>query len=161
MTAKAAFPSSRCKCDDATDTMIAPYIPAIAALTGSLIGGITSFLSTMLGQNIQLKMQLLVNDKALRQELYRDFVNAGSSLYVESLLHDDPDLGRLVSLYAMVSRMRIISSQTVSEEADQVAKEIFENYSMPNKRIDDIGAMVNKRSFDPMRRFSETCRVEL
>lgn len=137
------------------------YIPAIAALAGSVIGGVTSFLSTWLGQDVQLKMQLLVNDKILRQELYRDFVNAGSALYVDSLMSDSPDPGKIVPLYAMVSRMRTISSPEVADEADRVAKSIVENYSKPNKAIADIEEMVSTRAFDPMKRFSEACRIEL
>jgi hypothetical protein len=143
------------------NAMNAAYLPAIAALAGSAIGGLTSFISSWLGQTVQFKMQLMVNDKMTRQELYRDFVNAGSSLYVDSLVSNEYDIGKLIALYAMVSRMRIISSPAVSEEADNVAKTVFYNYSKPNKRIDDISAMVDKRSFDPMKRFSETCRMEL
>lgn len=137
------------------------YLPAIAALTGSAVGGLTSFLSTWLGQNGQIRAQLLLNDKARRQELYRDFVNAASALFVDSLMSDSPDPGKLVALYAMVSRMRTISSHEVSEEADKVVKSIFENYGKPNKDIAGIQTMVNEQAFDPMREYSQACRREL
>ena len=137
------------------------YISAISALLGSTIGGLTSFFSTWLGQNVQMRAQLLLNDKTLRQQLYRDFVNAASSLFVESLMCDTPDPGKLVELYAMVSRMRVISLPEVSEEAEQVVRMIFETYTKPNKGIADIRTMVDQEDFDPMRKFAEVCRVEL
>src|SRR5215472_9064078 len=96
------------------------FLPAVAALTGSAIGGLTSFLSSWLGQSGQIKAQLLLNDKARRQELYRDFINAASERYVHALMSDAPDPGQLVSLYAMVSRMRTLSSLEVCEEADKI-----------------------------------------
>lgn len=136
-------------------------LPALAALAGSAVGGLTSFLATWLGQGQQIRAQLLLNDKARRQELYRDFVNEGSALYVDALTSEAPDLGKLVELYALISRMRIISSLAVSEEAKSVARVIFNAYTEPNKNLADIGTMVNQDVFDPMKHFSELCRAEM
>jgi hypothetical protein len=135
-------------------------LSAIAALAGSAVGGLTSFLATWLGQGQQIRAQLMLNDKARRQEIYRDFVNEGSTLYVDALTSEAPDLGKLVQLYALISRMRIISSFAVSEEAKCVARVIFNAYTQPNKNFADIGTMVNQDVFDPMKHFSELCRAE-
>ena len=141
--------------------MNAATLTAIAALAGSAIGGLTSFLATWLSQHHQIKAQLALNDKVRRQELYRDFVDEGSSLYIDALTSEMPDLGKLVRLYALISRMHIISSLGVSEEAKRVGRVIFNAYGEPNKKIVDIGAMVNEDVFDPMKHFSELCRVEM
>ena len=141
--------------------MNAASLSAIAALAGSAVGGLTSFLATWFGQGEQIKAQLMLNDKTRRQELYRDFVNEGSGLYVDALTSEKPDLGKLVYLYALISRMRILSSPDVSEEAKCVARVIFNAYTEPNKNLADIGAMVNEDVFDPMRHFSELCRAEM
>jgi hypothetical protein len=138
-----------------------PYLPAIAALAGSAIGGLTSFLGTWLGLISQLKGERLLKDKERRGDLYRDFVNDASTLYQDSLTSQKPDLAKVVGLYALISRMRIISSLEISEEAKKIAQMIFECYSLPNKDLGDIRIMVIHDQFDPIRRFSELCRIEL
>src|SRR5271167_4938997 len=94
------------------------YLSAVAALAGSAVGGLTAFLSSLLGRNAQLRAQLFLNDKGSRQELYRDFVDRASMLYIEALTIDKPDLSRAIALYALISRMRIVSSPRVVEEAE-------------------------------------------
>ena len=69
------------------------YLSALAGLTGSAIGGATSFFASWLGQGNQLRAQLLLNDKGNRQEVYREFVNEASSLYIDgSVLTSGQDL---------------------------------------------------------------------
>jgi hypothetical protein len=72
-------------------------LSALAALSGSAVGGLTSFFSSWLGQSGQLRSQLFLNDKGRRQELYREFVDEASRSYVDSLTRDTPDLTRLVA----------------------------------------------------------------
>jgi hypothetical protein len=48
------------------------YLSALAALSGSAVSGLTSFLSPWLGQSTQLRAQAFLNNKSRRQELYRD-----------------------------------------------------------------------------------------
>ncbi|HUN95400.1 MAG TPA: hypothetical protein VMU69_04070, partial [Bradyrhizobium sp.] len=98
------------------------YVTALAALAGSAIGGMTSFCSSWLGQSAQLRTQLLLSDKGRKQELYRDFVDEASNLYIDALTHDTPDLSKAIKLYALINRMRILSSNNVIEEAHKVAR---------------------------------------
>ncbi len=137
------------------------YLSALAGLTGSAIGGATSFFASWLGQGNQLRAQLLLNDKGNRQEIYREFINEASSLYIDALTRDTPDLSKMIKLYALVSRMRILSSPEVIEEADKVARLIVESYPQPAKTFDDIRIMVNEHQLDPLYKFSEACRHEL
>jgi hypothetical protein len=137
------------------------YISALAALLGSAVGGTTSFLSSWLSHRAELRSQLFLNDKGNRQELYREFVDKGSLLYIDALTHDAPDLSKAIDLYALISRMRILSSPRVVEEADKVALSIIECYPQPNKTFEDVRAMVNRHALNPLQRFSEACREEL
>jgi hypothetical protein len=136
------------------------FFSAFAALAGSAIGGATSFISSWLSHGAQLRTQLLLNDKARRQELYREFVEDASRLYIDSLISNTPDLSKAITLYALISRMRILSSPRVTEEADKVALLIVESYPQPNKSFEDVRAMVNKHALDPLRDFAEACREE-
>ena len=137
------------------------YISALAALLGSAVGGTTSFLSSWISHRAELRSQLFLNDKGSRQELYREFVDKGSRLYIDALTHDTPDLSKAIDLYALISRMRILSSPRVIEKADEVALAIIECYPQPNKTFDDVRSMVNQHRLNPLQGFSEACREEL
>ena len=135
---------------------------ALSALSGSAVGRLSSFFSSWLGQSGQLRSQLFLIDKGRGQELYREFVDEASRLYIDSLTRDTPDLiTRLVALYALISRMRVLSSPKVIEEAETVGQLIVRSYPEPNKTFADLRAMVYEHAFDPLRSFSESCREEL
>jgi len=50
-------------------------LSALATLSGSAVSGLTSFLSSWLGQSAHLRSQVFLNDKSRGQELYREFVD--------------------------------------------------------------------------------------
>jgi hypothetical protein len=137
------------------------YLSALAALAGTAVGGLTSFFSSWLGQSAQFKAQLFLQEKGRRQELYRDFVEEASRLCIHALTNDQPDLSKAIALYALVSRMRILSSPKVVEEADKVARLIVDYYAQPNKTFSELREMAHEHSLDPLRDFSEFCREEL
>ena len=141
------------------------YLSALAALTGTAVGGLTSFFSSWLAQNAQFKAQLFLHDKGRRQELYRDFVDEASQLYIDALTNDEPNLSKTITIYALVSQMRFTSSPNVIEEAERVARLILETYPKPKKTFSELRDMAHdmahEQSLDPLRRFSESCREEL
>src|SRR5579862_1435482 len=61
--------------------MDAGYVSAIAALTGSVIGGLTSLAASWLTQHAQFKAQQFTHDVGRREELYRDFIEEASRLF--------------------------------------------------------------------------------
>ena len=136
-------------------------LSALAALSGSAVGGLTSFLSSWLGQSAQLRSQVFLNDKSRRQELYREFVDEASKGYIDSITTNTPDLTRLVALYALISRMRSLSSPKVVAEAEKVAQLIVRSYAEPNKTFADLRPMIIANAIDPLRSFAESCREEL
>ncbi len=104
------------------------YISAVAALSGSVIGGLTSLAASWLSQNVQARTQQLVADKTRRQELYKLFIEEASRFYGEALLTDKAEISKFVDLDAMVSRMRILSTPAVIEAADAVIRMILDTY---------------------------------
>src|ERR1700730_12328372 len=90
--------------------MDSAYLPAVAALAGSAIGGLTSFASAWLTQHRQDRTRRLSQDKARRQKVYKQFIEEASTLYADALVHDDLQISTLVSAYALISRMRVLSS---------------------------------------------------
>jgi hypothetical protein len=140
--------------------MDASVISALAALAGVTIGGLTSVLASWLSQHAQARAQWLAQDKLRRQELYKEFIEAASKCNIHALQHDEPDIPALVALYAMVGRMRILSSPKVVENAESVARGIVDTYLVPNKTFLELREMTNNGSIDLLREFSQSCRAE-
>ncbi len=137
------------------------YISAIAALSGSVIGGLTSLAASWLSQSAQARAQQVIQDKSRRQELYKAFIEDASRLYGEALMTDKAEISNLVGLYAMVSCMRIHSAPPVAEAADDVVRLIIQTYFEPNKTFYDVREITKSGHIDPLRTFSEVCRDDL
>ena len=63
-------------------------------------------------------------------------------------------------LYAEISRMRILSSPAVVNNADQIVKNIIRANLEPNKTFPELREMADSGLIDPLRNFSEACRAE-
>ena len=50
------------------------YISALSALAGSVIGGMTSGITTWLNQRSQLRSNQIAHDISRREELYKEFI---------------------------------------------------------------------------------------
>jgi hypothetical protein len=138
------------------------YVSALAALSGSVIGGVTSLGASWLTQRTQVRAEEVAHDIARREDLYKDFIEEASKLYADALEHDKADISKLVRLYALVSRMRVRSLPAVIESADRVMQTIIETYFKPNIALHELSETLKDRSaIDPLREFSEACRGEL
>jgi len=116
-------------------------ITALAALAGAAIGGVMTVFASWLSQHAQARTQWVAHNLVLRQELYKEFVEQSSKLYIHALQNSNADVVALMGLYAELNRMRIVSSAAVVDSADQILKK--------------IGGLI-----DPLRDFSEACREE-
>ncbi|MHA6203431.1 hypothetical protein ACXU4B_03290 [Dyella soli] len=141
--------------------MEAGYISALAALAGSAIGGLTSLTASWLNQRVQFNAQERAAHMSRREELYRIFIEEASKWYADAYEHDHAEVSNLVSLYASVSRMRVLSSPAVVESADRVVRVIIETYLAPNKTFRDVTEIMDNEAMNPLREFSMVCRDEL
>ena len=141
--------------------MDAAFFSGLAALAGSVIGGLTSLGATWLTQHSQLGAQRFARNLERRETLYKDFIDEASRLYVDAFGHEQTDLANLVRLFAMISQTRVVSSARVVEDADKVARLIMKTYVAPNKTFGDFESTVESHMVDPLRRFSEACREKL
>ena len=137
------------------------YLSAFAALAGSLIGGLTTILATWLTYHAQSRAQRVAQDLSMRQELYKNFTEEASRLYADAFERDNPNISDLVNLYALVSRMRVLSSSKIIESADAIVRRIIATYLEPNKTFRDLKDIVERDTMDPLREFSNACREEL
>jgi hypothetical protein len=128
-----------------------------------VIGGLTSLAASWLTQREQFSAQRFAHDIDRREDLYNDFIEEASRSYANAFEHDiaEADVSKLVRLYALVSRMRVLSSQGVVEQADRVMGDIIETYLAPNKTIREVVAdRLKTDRLEPLRDFSNACREE-
>ena len=141
--------------------MDGPNISALAALAGSLVGGLTALGGSWLRQWAQTRAQEEAEDRSAREALYRDFIVEASRLYGDALMHDKAEVSEFIGLYAMISRMRVRSSAGIIDHAEKVARNIVDTYLGPNRTFRDVQQMLESERMDPLRGFSEACRDEL
>jgi hypothetical protein len=137
------------------------YLPAVAALAGSAIGGLTSLASAWLTQRHQDRAKQLSQDKGRRQLLYKQFIDEASKLYADALVHDKSDIAALVSIYALIAQMRILSSLAVVGKAEEVVRTIVETYFAPNKTFPEFRELVDSGTIDLLGAFTDECRTDL
>ena len=136
------------------------YLSAFAVLAGSALGSLTSLAASWLTQREHVRAERLAHHAGRREELYKDFIEEASKSFADAIEHNEIDGAKLVHLYALVSRMRMLSSRPVVEQADAVMRTIVETYAAPNRTIRDAADSVNGGGLDPLRDFSEACREE-
>jgi hypothetical protein len=145
------------------------YISALAALAGSAIGGMTSFATSWQTLHAQTKAQRMSRERDRRENLYGLFIDEASKLYADALQHQRDDPSQLMGIYALLHRIRLMSSSRVVESADRVIKLIADTYFAPNVSLQQLtSAWQEAKSrteagteVDILREFAEVCREEL
>ena len=101
-------------------------------------------------------------EKSQREDLYRDFIVAASKAYGDAIVSNEPQIQELVALYAMISRMRVMSSPPTVASADKIMRATIDTYFAPNKTIRELHELIKSGSaIDPLKEFSEIAREEL
>jgi hypothetical protein len=138
------------------------YITALAALSGSVVGGMTSGLTTWLSQRAQARAGQLAHEMSRRDDLYKDFIVAASKAYGDAVLSNEPQIHELLALYAMISRMRLMSLPKTVACAEQLMETTLATYFAPNKTIRELHELARGGvGFNPLKDFSEVAREEL
>ncbi len=135
-------------------------LTALAAVAGSLVGAFGSFASTWIAQRHQGQSDLLAKKIVYRETLYSDFITESARLLVDAYEHNASDPKNLIPAYALLSRIRLVSSAPVVKAADEIIKLIVDTYPRPNLTFEQIQSVALSDE-DPLRPFSEICRAEI
>ena len=142
--------------------MDAALLPAVSALAGSVIGGLTSSAATWLSARSHAKAGHLAREMSRREDLFRDFILEASKCYGEALMNSEPRIDQLVALYGLISRMRVLCSSETVGCAERLIAQIVDTYFSPNRTIREIHDLIkNGQAVDPLKLFSEAARAEL
>ena len=134
------------------------YIPALASFSGSASGTLASIVTGWVTQRRKDRVHHRLRATSQREELYKSFIEEASRLYADALVNDKSEVSKLVDLYALIARMKILSSDGVIE-AEKAGKLILNTYLSPNRTFVDLPDLIDE--MDPLRDFSDACRREL
>jgi hypothetical protein len=132
----------------------------LAAIAGSLVGAFGSTVATWITVRHQDRRDLLGKEIARREALYSDFIGECAGLMVDAMQHNAADLQKLLPVYALLSRIRLSSSQPVLQKAEPIVKAIVDTYPQPNLTAEQIESQAANGN-DPLRQFGDICRTEL
>jgi hypothetical protein len=135
-------------------------ITALAAIAGSVVGGLASFLTTFFTQRNQAHRDLLSRDVAHREELYSQFIKEATNLYIDSLDKTLENPASLIGMYSLVGRIRLVGSDKVLAAAEKLTETIVDSYSRPPRTFEDVYKSMLETHVDPLKEFTEACREE-
>jgi hypothetical protein len=141
--------------------MDANLVTALAAVVGSCAGASATIVATWIAQRAQAEREEIAMRLRARESLYGKFITEASRLAVDAADHSLDGPGKLVKLYALLGRIRLLAGQTVLTEAEACCRRIVELYSSPNMTMEQVSAAVAEEQFDPLKGFSIACRREL
>lgn len=129
---------------------------------GSLTGAAAALATTWITQRNQTIRDRAKVELRKREFLYGEFVNEVARLSAHALDHSLERPDTLANLFALLARIRFVSTQPVLDAAEECARQIVDLYSAPN--ITDVAQLYQtlcKTSPDFLKAFSEACRLEL
>jgi hypothetical protein len=135
-------------------------IPTLSAIGGSMIGALSSMISTWIVQRHRERRELVAQKTAHLEQLYSDFINESARLLVDAAQHSLEQPSTLVPIYALISRIRLRSSTEVIESGERLIATILKVYFEPNLTPQDVQSTANKHN-DHLQEFSNVCRREL
>jgi hypothetical protein len=137
-------------------------LSGMAGVLGSLVGGSATVAMAWITQRTLNRRELLAAETSKRESLYGEFINECSARALDSLENTLDKSERLLSIYALLNRIRICASDAVLHEAEQALASITEQYFSPNLSLEQMRALVRDGAkTDPLRGFAEACRSEL
>ena len=135
-------------------------IAASAAIAGSFVGALGSVVGTWITQRHQDRRDLVAKTIIRREALYSDFIEETARMLIDALEHNISDPEKLIPAYALLSRIRLSSSSKVLETAEGLVRTILTTYPLQNLTAEQIQSRAMNGD-DPLREFSDTCRMEL
>jgi hypothetical protein len=134
---------------------------ALAGIIGTLCGGSASVATAWVTQKTRARREELRAEVSKREALYGQFIDECSRHVMDSLEQNLDKSERLLSIYALLNRIRLCASEAVLAQAQEVVTFIVEQYFAPNISVEELHKRVHDEGADPLKEFSQACRREL
>ena len=136
-------------------------VGALAAIVASLCGGSASVATAWVTHKTRAKREGIRAEVNKREALYGEFINECSQRVMDSLARNLDKPETLLSIYALLNRIRLCASEAVLAQAQEIVRFIMDQYFAPNVSVQEFHEHVHNDGIDPLKAFSEACRREL
>ena len=138
------------------------FFTAFVGLAGAAVGGATSFATTWLIHQSTIRDRHKEAELSKLETLFGDFITEASRLYADALSSssDQQSIDKLVKLYAMLGRIRLIASKDVVRCAEQAMTAILEMYRKPNRTLADLQELSRSGELNFLLEFGQACRAQ-
>jgi hypothetical protein len=106
--------------------MDSAIIPALTGIFGSLLGGSASVATAWVTQRTVNRRREFRAELTRRETLYGQFINECSARALESVENTLEKSDRLLSIYALLNRIRLCASDAVLNQAERALAAITE-----------------------------------
>ena len=130
-------------------------------MLGSLSGASAAIATTWIAQKSQTVRERAKSETSKRETLYGDFITEASQRLADAFDHSLDEPEKLVKLYAILGRIRLVSSDAALTAAEECCDRVVDLYSEPNRKIDEIFTTLHSGELEVLKQFSDACRVEL
>jgi phosphoglucomutase len=142
--------------------MDSTVVAASAAVLGSLVGGAATIVTAWITQRTQTRRQAILTEIRKREALYANFISECAKLAIDALDHTLETPEKVIQVFALQNRIKLLSSDAVVAATDETIKRILQQYFDPNLSRDKMRQLAFSRiDEDPVRAFSQACRDEL
>jgi hypothetical protein len=142
--------------------MDANLVTGLAGVLGSLSGASAAIATTWITQRNQTSRERAKREVYKRELLYSEFVTEVARLSADAVDHSLERPDTLANLFALLGRIRFVSSQPVVTAAEECSRHVVDLFNQPNATsADQLYETLCRISPDIMKTFSEACREEL
>jgi hypothetical protein len=136
-------------------------LTGMSGVLGSLVGGSATVATAWITQKTANKRDLIQSEVRKRETLYGEFIGECAKLLFDAFGHTLEKPETLLTVYALINRIRLSASAAVLVEAEHLLKRITEQYFSKNLTVDEMRELASAEGADPLRAFGEACRAEL
>ena len=136
-------------------------ITALAGVLGSVTGASAAIVTTWISQKSQTIRERAKSETRKRETLYGEFITEASQQLANAFDHSLDKPETLVKLYAILGRIRLVSSDTVLAAAEECCDRVIDLYAKPNRTMAELVTTVRSSELEALKHFSDACRVEL
>jgi len=112
-------------------------------------------------QRLQARRERVSLDLAKREELYGEFIEQVTPLFVDSVENTEFDPAKTLRLYSVLGRIRLVSTDEVLREAEEVIASLLKWYSNPVQKVRAVMEQAAMHEVvDPIQPFAQSCRRE-
>jgi hypothetical protein len=143
-------------------TMDTTIVTALTGLAGSLLGGSVSVATAWVTQRTSNKRKQFQAEFTRREALYGQFISECSAHALHSYEQSLDKSEKLLSIYALLNRIRLCASDGVLNAAERALIAISEQYFKPNLSVEQMRTLIRDGAkADPLKPFAEASRAEL